>query len=230
MDISFLKVYTWSYVFGLVCVWLFFFIYSFRNNINRPWGFGIVLAGFLVSGYGFAFYVSQFGFFHINYRFLVCLIGVFLNINNIREQFYIQYRRVYDFLGGGLVLGLFLGFSQSTLLGFENFKLDSRFIPFAIMVSIVQVSIAEELLYRGYLLSFLAKYGFGSIHAIVFQSLVFTGAHLPGYWGNWIALCNVFLLGFVASYITWKTNNLLPAIVMHLAGNLIGFVWWLTLA
>jgi membrane protease YdiL (CAAX protease family) len=203
-------------------------MYSYQHSVSRPWGFGIVIIGFLVSGYGYLFYIPRVTFFSINLLFLVSLFGLLLNVNNIREQFCVRSPgELLRFLAVGLTLGLVLGFSQRALLGIESFRMDPRFSPIAMIATIIQVSIAEEILHRGYFLGFLRKFGFKSMYAIVFQSLIFAATHVAGYSGNWVALGNVFLVGFVANYLTWKNNNLIPAIILHLTGNLMGIVWWL---
>jgi membrane protease YdiL (CAAX protease family) len=228
METSFLTIYIKAYVLAVIALWIYFFIYSYKHNISYPWGFGVTIAGLLVSSYGFAFYVTQVVFIQINFVFLVSLFGVILNIINVREQFYIQnMEELLRFFGKGLILGLLLGFPIRLIIGFEDLQAYPQYIPIAIVAIVIQVSIAEEIIHRGLFLKFLVKYGFKPMYAIAIQSLIFTAGHVPAYSNHRMALWIVLLFGVVANYLTWKTNNLIPAIVLHLTANLIGIVWWL---
>lgn len=228
MGTSLLTAYIWSYILVMIALWMYFFIYSHKHDISSPWGFAVVIAGLLTSSYGFAYYIAQVVFIKINFVFLVSLLGVFLNINNIREKFYVRNMREFlRFSGVGLVLGLLLGFSVRTIIGFENLEQYPDYAPFAIIGILIQISIAEEILHRGLFLNFLTKYGFKPLYAIMFQSVIFTAGHVPAYSGHWSALWIVFLFGVVTNYITWRGNNLISVIILHLVSNLMGIVWWL---
>jgi membrane protease YdiL (CAAX protease family) len=58
------------------------------------------------------------------------------------------------------------------------------------------------------------------------QTFIFTFLHAQ-YVGDWVAIFGVFLIGAIAGYLTWKSNNLFPAIVLHIIANLIVVIWWL---
>lgn len=230
MESSLLTIYIWLYLLVIVALWVYFFIYSYKHEISRPWGFVIVIVGLLASSYGFAFYLAQVIFIKINVVFLVSLFGVFLNIKNIQEQFYLRnIGEFFGYLGVGLILGLLLGFSIRAIIGFEDLQLYPEYAPTAIVGIVIQVSIAEEILHRGLFLRFLTTYGFKPMYAIIVQSLIFTAGHVPAYSGSghWMALWIIFLLGLVANYLTWKSNNLISPIILHLTTNLMGIVWWL---
>jgi membrane protease YdiL (CAAX protease family) len=130
-------------------------------------------------------------------------------------------------LGTGFILGLLFGFSIRTITGFENLRLYPEYTPIAITAIVIQVSLAEEILHRGLFLRFLIKYGFKPLHAIAFQSLIFTAGHAPAYAGHWIGLWVIFLFGLVVNCLAWKDNNLISPITLHVTTNLMGIVWWL---
>jgi membrane protease YdiL (CAAX protease family) len=54
--------------------------------------------------------------------------------------------------------------------------------------------------------------------------------HVPRYSGDWMAIFAVFLVGITAGYLTWKSNNLFPAFVLHSVTNLMVVIWWLARA
>jgi len=231
MGIPLLKI-SWPYLFVLIVFLTYFVVYSYRHNISFPWGIGIVIAGILVSGYGYEFGNIQdmrvMIVFSIDLSFSVGLLGVFWNINNIREQFCIKnLEENFHFIVLGLILGLLFGFSQTAIKGLEYFQSNARFTPTALITSLIQTSIAEELIFRGYFLSYLRKYGLNPINAIVFQSLAFAILHISINVGDWISLALILLVGVVTGYFTWKSNNLIPAITFHIVSNLVGAVWWL---
>lgn len=228
MGASFITIFAWLYFLIIFALWAYFFIHSYQHSVSPPWGFSIVIAGVFVSGYGYTFYVTQVGLISINLLFLVSLFGILWNIENIREQFHIRKTRDFlRFLGIGLIIGLLFGISQMVLLGTEYFRINPGFSTIALIASIIQISVAEEILNRGYFLSYLRRYGFNPTCAIVFQSLMFTAMHVSRYSDDWLALCSILFMGIVAGYITWKSNNLMPAIALHTVINLIGIVWWL---
>jgi membrane protease YdiL (CAAX protease family) len=230
MGSSALNIFALSFILVLLIVWAYFFVYSHRNNIDLPWGFGIVIAGHLVAGYAFNTADNNFEKINISVSlpFLVSLFGIAWNIVNIREQFYMRELKWFlQLMGIGLIPGLLVGFCSAIALGFEYFQYDHLFTPTALILATIQISVAEEIITRGYFLSYLRKNGFGAWFAIIFQSIIFAVAHVPRYFGDGIALLINFLVGMVAGYLTWKTKSLIPAIVFHIFSNLIGIVWWL---
>lgn len=228
MSNSLLTSFSWSYTIILITLWVCFFIYSYRNNVKFPWGFSVVIIGIFVSGIGYHFHNNQVTVFSLSLPFFVCLIGMLWNINNIRSQFCI--RNIWEFLrfiGIGLISGLLFGFFVMMTQGMSYIQADAQYTSFALITNSIQTSMAEEFLFRGYFLSYLRKYEFNQISAIVFQSLMFTVLHIPRYSGDWTAIFIIFLSGVVAGYLTWKSNNLVPAFVLHIVVNLIAVIWWL---
>jgi membrane protease YdiL (CAAX protease family) len=224
---------SWPYLLVLIASLAYFIVYSYRHNVGFPWRVGIVIVGILVSGYGYTFGGIQDSrvmiVFSINLSFVVGLLGVLWNINNIQEQFYIKKSgKLFLFIGIGLMLGFLLGFFQYAIKGLGVIQDNSRFTLTAIVASIIQISIAEEIIFRGYFLSYLRKYGFNPINGIIFQALAFAILHISNN-ASWVSLCLILLVGIVTGYLTWKSNNLIPAIILHVVDNLVGVVWWLAI-
>jgi len=213
------------YIIILIALWAYFFIYSYRHKIMFPWGFSFVIVGYLVFGIGYRFYNKQVMVFSINLSLAVSLIGMLWNINNIREQFYIRnIGGLLRFVGTGLISGLLFGFFMITTQGTKYIQVGSQYTITALIASGIQASIAEEFLIRGYFLSYLRKYEFNQFFAIVFQALMFTFSHIPRYSGNWMAVFIIFLFGVTAGYLTWKSNNLISAFVLHIVANLMAVI------
>ncbi len=136
--------------FALFLLWVYFFIYAYRHKDIFPWGFSIVFIGLLVSGIGYQFRNNQVVILSIYLPLAVSLIGMMLNINHIRSQFYVW--NIGDFLrfmATGLVSGLLLGFFFVIAQSAEYFQVDSRYTLSIYIASSIQASMAEEFLFRG---------------------------------------------------------------------------------
>lgn len=214
----------------LVALWIYFFIYSYRSKAIFPWGFSIVILGILVSGIGYHFYNNKVVVFSISLSLTVGLIGVLWNINNIRDQFHVE--DVGEFLrsvGIGLIFGFIAGFFIIITQGTKYVQIDSRFTTNAFIIITVQTSMAEELIFRGFLLDYLRKCKTNHSFAVVFQALIFAALHMPLYLDDWRATFFSLLFGVTAGYLTWKSSNLISALVLHVVANLIAATWSLSL-
>jgi len=110
----------------------------------------------------------------------------------------------------------------------EYLQTSTDYTPFALAFVSMQKSTAEEFLNRGYLLSYLRKYRFNLLIAIILQSLIFTSFHILLYSYNWVLLSIIFLFGITGGYLTWKSENLIPASIMHIVVNLFSVAWRLS--
>jgi uncharacterized protein len=86
----------------------------------------------------------------------------------------------------------------------------------ALLVVGVGAPLAEELLFRGFLLSALAASRLGYAGAALVTSALWTALHL-GYSGG--GLSEVFLVGLFFSWLVWRTGSLRVAIFCHALYN-----------
>ena len=223
-----ITLFVWLFLLVLVGIWFYFFIYSYTHAIIQPWGFALVFIGLIAEGLGIPFYTADHVvFFKINVAFLLCLLAILLNINDIQKQFYVGSVKEFSrLLGVGLVLGLLFWCSIRIFVGYKDIKSYVGYMPIAVILLNVQISILEEIIHRGLFLRFLTQYGFSQISAIIFQALFFAAVHVSTYWGNWGALGCVFLFGLIANYLTLKYNNLICPIILHVTANLLAVMWW----
>jgi uncharacterized protein len=78
--------------------------------------------------------------------------------------------------------------------------------------------LVEEVVYRGILYSALQRtIGVGGAVALV--TFFFALVHVPQYWGSPGTILLICLLSLVLTLIRWKTDNLLPCIIMHTIFN-----------
>jgi len=74
--------------------------------------------------------------------------------------------------------------------------------------------IVEEMLFRGYLQKILEDYWRDITKAILVTSIFFAMIHLNPYW-----IVQIYLLGLVLGYLAWRTNSIIPSIIMHSLNN-----------
>ena len=87
------------------------------------------------------------------------------------------------------------------------------FILLFIAVSIF-APIGEEILFRGFLQQFLEQYWKDTTKAILVTSLIFSAIHFNPYW-----FIQIYLLGIMLGFLTWKTNSVIPSIILHGLNN-----------
>jgi membrane protease YdiL (CAAX protease family) len=216
------------YLSVLVAFWIYFFVYAERVGIKPPWGFGIVFVGLYLVGETIDFHENQIVFFSINLTLVVCLIGLVLNINNIKEQFRMRdHNTIFPFIVIGLIFGLLIGFAMQIPQRLDSTLPGSQYTKYALLAATIQISLAEEFLFTGYFLGYLKKYGVNQIFAIAFLGLFFALLHSPRYSGDWVRSLIVFLSAAVSASVAWKSNSLIPSFVLHLAANLIAFMFYI---
>lgn len=114
--------------------------------------------------------------------------------------------------------------TQEQQLGYENTK--GAFLLLTFVSLVIFPPLIEELLFRGYLFH-KTKAHSSFIVATVITSVLFGAAHLEFGSGtplNWAAALDTLTLSVVLCYVTYKTKSLWPAIVIHMAKNLLAFV------
>ncbi len=97
-------------------------------------------------------------------------------------------------------------------------------IPLALLVVSIGPMV-EELLFRGVLLSAIARYS-GNGVAIVLSALLFACVHLPDLSFLWYALPNLALLGLILGWLRVQSGSIWPAVVAHGMNNLLAVVSW----
>ena len=87
-----------------------------------------------------------------------------------------------------------------------------------LFLAVVVAPFLEELIFRGYfyhVVSFIKGKGF----AIFWISLVFAFLHVGQYWGDWVAVGMVTILGFALTALRAWTGTTLASVVMHYVYN-----------
>lgn len=129
---------------------------------------------------------------------------------------------------GGILLTLPFDIAGFTVAK-ETMKADtSSFVPlvnstwwpvFALAIA-VGAPLSEELLFRGYLQSALAKSGLGFAGAAVLTSVGWTALHVQY---SALGLAQVFVIGLYLSWLLWRSGTLWLPILVHAAYNALSF-------
>jgi len=115
---------------------------------------------------------------------------------------------------GVIELGLY------KLINFDVFK-DSKFLveglrsslwPFTVLMAVVLAPLWEELTFRGFLLSALAKTRLGIVGGGLISTALWTLLHASY---SAPALISVFVAGLVMTWLVWKTGSLRIALITH---------------
>ncbi|HJP97637.1 MAG TPA: CPBP family intramembrane glutamic endopeptidase [Rhodanobacteraceae bacterium] len=89
--------------------------------------------------------------------------------------------------------------------------------------------IVEELVFRGVLLSGLAR----RMHvgwAILVSAVIFGCVHLPDFRFAWYPVPALILLGLVSGWLRVRARSLWPSITLHATNNLVAAILWLAVA
>ncbi len=85
------------------------------------------------------------------------------------------------------------------------------------VIAVILAPLWEELAFRGFLLSALAKTRLGFWGAALIANVLWTSLH--GTY-TWAGVASVFTAGLILSWLVWRTGSIKPAIVTHAIGNL----------
>ncbi len=85
---------------------------------------------------------------------------------------------------------------------------------FIVFTTVIAAPLVEEMLFRGYLQKVLEESWRDITKAILATSLFFALVHLNPYW-----IVQIYLLGMVLGYLAWRTNSIIPGIILHGLNN-----------
>ncbi len=87
-----------------------------------------------------------------------------------------------------------------------------------ILLAILAAPFLEEVIFRGYFFQVLQRLK-GTTFAVVSISLFFGLSHVAQYWGDWLAISAVMLLGFILTMLRASSGSIIPSIVFHYVYN-----------
>ena len=90
---------------------------------------------------------------------------------------------------------------------------------FLFLAVVIVAPIGEEIVFRGFLQKFLEKYWKDITRAVLVTSLFFAMIHFNPFW-----TIQIYLLGVILGFLAWKTNSVIPSIVLHIINNGLAFI------
>jgi uncharacterized protein len=93
--------------------------------------------------------------------------------------------------------------------------------PLFAVIIVVGAPLSEELLFRGYLQSALAKSRLGFVGASLISTTLWTGLHVQY---SAFGLLEIFVVGLFLCWVLWRTGSLWATIILHGLFNGIQFV------
>lgn len=85
---------------------------------------------------------------------------------------------------------------------------------FIVFTTVIAAPLVEEMLFRGYLQKVLEESWKDITKAILVTSIFFALVHFNPYW-----IVQIYLLGLVLGYLAWRTNSIIPGIILHGLNN-----------
>ncbi len=105
-----------------------------------------------------------------------------------------------------------------------NPNIDIRLLGTAFFMVIVG-AIAEELIFRGYLLRTIYSYTNSTIISILLSSILFAAVHIGKNYDDTYSLVSIFITGVILSIIVVKTGSLKLVVIIHILHNLRHFIF-----
>ena len=92
-------------------------------------------------------------------------------------------------------------------------------LMFLFLAIVVMAPIGEEVVFRGFLQKFLEEHWKDITRAVLVTSLFFAIIHFNPYW-----TIQIYLLGVILGFLSWKTKSIIPSIILHSINNGIAFI------
>ncbi len=90
---------------------------------------------------------------------------------------------------------------------------------FLFLAVVIVAPIGEEIVFRGFLQKFLEKYWNDITRAVLVTSLFFAMIHFNPFW-----TIQIYLLGVILGFLSWKTKSVIPSILLHISNNGSAFI------
>ena len=90
---------------------------------------------------------------------------------------------------------------------------------FLFLAVVIVAPIGEEIVFRGFLQRFLEKYWKDITRAVLVTSLFFAMIHFNPFW-----TIQIYLLGIILGFLSWKTKSVIPSILLHIVNNGSAFI------
>ena len=90
---------------------------------------------------------------------------------------------------------------------------------FLFLAVVIMAPIGEEIVFRGFLQKFLEQHWKDITRAVLVTSLLFAMIHFNPFW-----TIQIYMLGIILGFLSWKTQSIIPSIILHSMNNGVAFV------
>lgn len=202
--------------FGLT--WLYLFYNAKKQTLKKPWIFALIFI--CVALILFNFYIS-FDDLPVKVYPIVFLV-IYLLVNGPKEFKKDLFNRE-DFKESLLISAIIsVPFILIKIAFDRNNDSVASLTVVETALPIIQTTFAEELIFRGFLISYLLDQKIKPGWVILIQTICFLGGHI--YYINfpnaWLHFIYAGLFGTIAGYIVIKYKNILGLLIVHILINL----------
>ncbi len=127
-------------------------------------------------------------------------------------------------VGGFIAIGISLFIIGYALSGLgmndqQNITELVKTLPlYLLAMAVIFAPFSEELLFRALLINKLKKYTKSSVLAVIIAAVIFASLHIT--YGSVVELAGAFAIGAILGAVYIKSESILPAILIHMAFNL----------
>ena len=90
---------------------------------------------------------------------------------------------------------------------------------FLFLAVVIVAPIGEEVVFRGFLQKFLEEYWKDITRAVLVTSLFFAMIHFNPFW-----TIQIYILGVLLGFLSWKTKSVIPSIMLHSINNGLAYI------
>lgn len=85
---------------------------------------------------------------------------------------------------------------------------------FLFLAVVIVAPVGEEIVFRGFLQKFLEEHWKDITRAVLVTSLFFAMIHFNPFW-----IIQIYILGVLLGFLSWKTRSVIPSIMLHSINN-----------
>jgi len=90
---------------------------------------------------------------------------------------------------------------------------------FLFLAVVIVAPVGEEVVFRGFLQKFLEEYWKDITRAVLVTSLFFAMIHFNPFW-----TIQIYILGVLLGFLSWKTKSVIPSIMLHSINNGLAYI------
>ena len=151
-----------------------------------------------------------------------------------QESFFeaIHWKRNYQFSKGFLISsGVSLAITVLIVSSFfpagepppiEKLLSSSTAVYVFALFGIAAAPLFEEIIFRGFLFKVLFEMKSAGT-AVSVTAILFALLHIPQLWGSWAGVALIFVVGYVLSFVRWRSDSLIPSFIIHTSYNALLF-------